>query len=230
MRSFDPSSDPLRLVVFDMDGTLIDSQHHIIASMTRSFERNGFAAPDPASVRAGVGLPLEVIIGSLLPDISPEQCARLAQDYRGDHRDRLDRGERHEPLMPGAREVVERLDAAGYLIALATGKGTRGARHALEVHGLIDRFVSIQTSDTAPGKPHPGMLTQAMNEAGVEASATIMVGDTVYDLQTARNASVASVAVTWGYHDRADLVSFGPGAVIDHFDDLDAEVERLLAS
>jgi len=120
------SSDPLRLVVFDMDGTLIDSQHHIIASMTRSFESNGFAAPDPAVVRAGVGLPLEAIIGSLLPDISPEQCARLVQDYRGDHRARLDLGDRHEPLMPGAEEVVERLDAAGYLVALATGKGTSG--------------------------------------------------------------------------------------------------------
>lgn len=223
------SSDPLRLVVFDMDGTLIDSQHLIVASMTRSFEKNGFAAPDPAAVRAGVGLPLETIIASLLPDLSLERCVRLAQDYRREVHAIHDRGERHEPLMPGAKEVVERLDAAGYLIALATGKGTRGARHALEVHGLIDRFVSIQTSDTAPGKPHPGMLIQAMNEAGVEASATIMVGDTVYDLETARNASVTSVAVTWGYHEREDLVSFGPGAVIDHFDDLDAEVERLLA-
>ncbi|MEO9903742.1 HAD-IA family hydrolase [Nisaea sp.] len=225
-----PSSDPLKLVVFDMDGTLIDSQHLIVASMTRSFERNGFAAPDPASVRAGVGLPLEVIIASLLPDLLPERCVQLAQDYREDVRATQDRGERHEPLMPGAREVVERLDAAGYLIALATGKGSRGARHALEVHGLIDRFVSIQTSDTAPGKPHPGMIIQAMNEAGVEASATIMVGDTVYDLETARNASVASVVVTWGYHERADLENFGPGAVIDHFDDLDVEVARLLAS
>lgn len=224
-----PSSDPLKLVVFDMDGTLIDSQHLIVASMTRSFESNGFAAPDPAAVRAGVGLPLEVIIASLLPDLSPEQCVRLAQDYRGEVHAAQDRGERHEPLMPGAREVVERLDAAGYLIALATGKGSRGARHALEVHGLIDRFVSIQTSDTAPGKPHPGMIIQAMNEAGVEASATIMVGDTVYDLETARNASVASVAVTWGYHDRKDLMLYGPGAVIDHFDQLDAEVARLLA-
>ena len=73
------------------------------------------------------------------------------------------------------------------------------------------------------------MLIQAMNEAGVEASATIMVGDTVYDLELARNASVASVAVTWGYHDREDLRSYGAGAIIDHFDDLDAEVERLLA-
>ncbi|MEQ8333301.1 HAD-IA family hydrolase [Nisaea sp.] len=224
-----PATDPLRLVVFDMDGTLIDSQHHIIASMTRSFTANGFAAPDPAAVRSGVGLPLEVIIRSLLPEVSAAQCAQLVRDYRGDHRATLDRGERHEPLMPGARDVVERLDAAGYLIALATGKGTRGARHALEVHGLIDRFVSIQTADTAPGKPHPGMLIQAMDEAGVEASATIMVGDTVYDLELARNASVASVAVTWGYHDREDLRSYGAGAIIDHFDDLDAEVERLLA-
>ena len=222
--------DPLRLVVFDMDGTLIDSQHHIIASMTRAFSENGFAAPDPASVRAGVGLPLETIIRSLLPEQEPDVYERLVVTYRDDHRDKLDRGERHEPLMPGAREVIERLDAAGYLIALATGKGTRGARHALEVHGLIDYFVSIQTANTAPGKPHPGMLLQAMDAAGAEASDTVMVGDTVYDLETARNASVASVGVTWGYHERDALQSYGAGALIDHFDDLDAAVERLLAT
>ncbi|UUX48688.1 HAD-IA family hydrolase [Nisaea acidiphila] len=222
------NGDPLRLVVFDMDGTLIDSQHHIIASMTRAFSANGLPAPDPAAVRAGVGLPLEAIFRSLLPGHGPALYGKLAEDYRDDHRSRLDRGERQEPLMPGAREVIERLDAAGYLIALATGKGTRGARHALEVHGLIDYFVTIQTADTAPGKPHPGMLLQAMDEAGVEASATIMVGDTVYDLETARNASVASVAVTWGYHERDALYSYGADALIDHFDDLDAAVERLL--
>ncbi|WP_193188618.1 HAD-IA family hydrolase [Nisaea sediminum] len=224
------AGDPLRLVVFDMDGTLIDSQHHIIASMTRAFLENGFAAPDPASVRAGVGLPLETIFRSLLPGQEPAVYGRLVEAYRVDHHDKLDRGERHEPLMPGAREVIERLDAVGYLIALATGKGTRGARHALEVHGLIDYFVSIQTANTAPGKPHPGMLLQAMDEAGVEARDTVMVGDTVYDLETARNASVASVGVTWGYHERDALQSYGAGALIDHFDDLDAAVERLLAN
>jgi len=225
-----PGGDRLRLVVFDMDGTLIDSQHHIVASMARAFSQNGFAAPDPAQVRAGVGLPLEAIFRSLLPGQAPEVYERLVVAYRDDHRDRLDRGERHEPLMPGAREAVERLDAAGYLIALATGKGSRGARHALEVHGLIDYFVSIQTANTAPGKPHPGMLLQAMDEAGVEARDTVMVGDTVYDLELARNASVASVGVTWGYHERDALYSYGAGALIDHFDDLDAAVERLLAN
>lgn len=223
-------NDPLRLVVFDMDGTLIDSQHHIVASMTRAFSDNGFAAPDPAAVRAGVGLPLDVIIGSLLPGHDPSVYRRLAEAYRDDHRSCLDRGERHEPLMPGAREVIERLDSAGYLIALATGKGSRGARHALEVHGLIGYFVSIQTADTAPGKPHPGMLMQAMHEAGVDSSATVMVGDTVFDLELARNAAVASVAVTWGYHESAALYSYGAGAIIDHFDDLDPTVERLLAT
>ncbi|MBO6561754.1 MAG: HAD-IA family hydrolase [Nisaea sp.] len=224
------AGDPLRLVVFDMDGTLIDSQHHIIASMTRAFSENGFAAPAPASIRTGVGLPLETIFRSLLPEQDPEVYQRLVVAYRDDHRSKLDRGERDEPLMPGAREVIERLDAAGYLIALATGKGTRGARHALEVHGLIDYFVSIQTANTAPGKPHPGMLLQAMDEAGVEARDTVMVGDTVYDLETARNASVASVGVTWGYHERDALQSYGAGALIDHFDDLDGAVERLLAN
>lgn len=221
---------PLRLVVFDMDGTLIDSQHHIIDAMNQAFERNGFEAPDAETVRAGVGLPLETIVHSLLPDLGAEDCLRIAGYYREVHRGRQDRGEGAAPLMPGAREVVERLDAAGYLIALATGKGTRGARHALEVHGLIDKFVSIQTSDTAPGKPHPGMLIQAMNEAGVEASQTVMVGDTVFDLETARNARVASIGVSWGYHERDALLSYGANAVIDHFDDLDDVVGRLFST
>ncbi|HZH26184.1 MAG TPA: HAD-IA family hydrolase [Azospirillaceae bacterium] len=220
--------EPLRLVVFDCDGTLVDSQYAIVGAMTEAWRADGLPPPDPASVRRVVGLSLVQAIATLLPDEAPERHARLAGLYRDSYISLRQAGTAVEPLFPGVREALDALDAAGFLLGVATGKGSRGLRHTLSVHGLEGRFVTLQTVDTAPGKPHPGMVLQALGEAGVEARDAVVVGDTTYDMEMARAARVASIGVTWGYHSGDELRASGAGCLVDTFADLPAAVARML--
>ena len=114
------------------------------------------------------------------------------------------------------------------MLALATGKGRRGLINVLEGHNLRDHFISLQSADDAPGKPHPAMLLQALDTAGVAPEDAVMIGDTSFDMEMARNAAVAAVAVTWGYHDRRRLAEHGPAATIDDFRQLYPTVESLI--
>ncbi len=157
----------LRLAVFDCDGTLVDSQHSIIACMSAAFAAAGLAAPAAEAVRRVVGLPLAASVAKLNPVLAPAECERVAELYKeafvGIRRDRAIA----EPLFPGVRELIDALEAEGVLLGIATGKGRRGLRITLEQHGLLERFVTLQTADDAPGKPHPEMLRRAMAETGV---------------------------------------------------------------
>ncbi|MDG2285766.1 MAG: HAD-IA family hydrolase [Alphaproteobacteria bacterium] len=219
----------IRLAVFDLDGTLVDSQHAIVASMRAAFESQDLMPPEAAAVRSVIGLPLDAAIEQINPDVRGLLTQRVAEGYK--HHAQAVRGASAggpEPLMPGARAVLDRLEADGCLLAIATGKGRRGLISVLEAHGLRNRFVSLQSADDAPGKPDPTMLRQAIAEAGAEHSEAVMIGDTVFDLQMAHNAGVASVAVSWGYHQVEHLNSAGPGALINHFDELDAVINDLI--
>lgn len=225
------SGPGLRLAVFDLDGTLVDSQHAIVASMRAAFESQALAPPEAAVVRSVIGLPLDAAIERINPDVRGLQTQRIAEGYKHHaHEVQGASAGGPEPLMPGARAVLDRLEAAGVLLAIATGKGRRGLISVLEAHGLRNRFVSLQSADDAPGKPDPTMLRQAINEAGAEVADTVMIGDTVFDLQMAHNASVKSIAVSWGYHQVEHLHSAGPHAMIDHFDELDAVIDTLLTT
>jgi phosphoglycolate phosphatase len=222
---------PLRLAVFDLDGTLVDSQHAIVASMRAAFEGQNLVPPEAAAVRAVIGLPLDTAIERINQDVRGLLTQRVAEGFK--HHAHLSHGAAAgapEPLMPGAREALDRLDEAGVLLAIATGKGRRGLISVLEAHGLRSRFVSLQSADDAPGKPDPTMLRQAIAEAGADAAGTVMIGDTVFDLQMAHNAGVKSIAVSWGYHGAEQLNSARPHAVIDHFDRLDTVMNDLLGT
>lgn len=220
---------PLRLAVFDLDGTLVDSQHGIIASMRAAFESQNLKPPEAAAIRATIGLPLDTAIERINPDVRGLLTQRVAEGYK--HHAHVVRSvgtDGPEPLMPGARAMLDRLETAGVLLAVATGKGRRGLISVLEAHGVRGRFVSLQSADDAPGKPDPTMLRQAISLAGAEIADTVMIGDTVFDLQMAHNAGVKSIAVSWGYHRVEQLNSAGPHAMIDHFDELDAVLDNLL--
>jgi phosphoglycolate phosphatase len=208
------------LAVFDFDGTLVDSQHDIVASMVAAFAAEGLTPPDPAAIRSSIGLPLDRAISGFAPGVAGLQLERVVTAYRDHQRGKLRGSQPVEPLIPGALAALDRLESDGVHLAIATGKGRRGLLHVLETHGLADRFVSLQTPDTAPGKPDPTMLRQAIAVAGAEPRDTVMIGDTVFDLQMASNAGVASIAVSWGYHDVTNLRRAAPNAVIDHFDEL----------
>ena len=124
-------------------------------------------------------------------------------------------GHVEEPLFQGILPLLDALEAEGWLLAVATGKSDRGLRHCLESHGIRARFVSLQTADRHPSKPHPAMLETAMAEAGALPADTVMVGDTVFDIEMGRAAGARAIGVAWGYHDPAELLAAGAEAVAE---------------
>lgn len=215
-----PETMTIRLAVFDCDGTLVDGQHSIIASMTHAFEAHGLAPPAADAVRHVVGLPLRDAIVRLLPDVADADHARLENGYVEAYSALRRRGAVNDPLFPGAVETLDALDRAGWILAIATGKGRRGLLATLESHGIADRFAILQTSDHGPGKPNPDMLLNAMSEAGAAPAATVMIGDTVYDMEMARRAGTMAVGVAWGYHPEQQLRRAGADAMVRRFADI----------
>jgi phosphoglycolate phosphatase len=215
---------PLRLVVFDVDGTLIDSQALIAEAMSRAFAAIGEPAPARAEVLEIVGLSLPVAIGRLAPRLDAATLEAAVAAYRAAFfalREEMG-GEASSPLYPGALEVLARLGAReALLLGVATGKARRGLDHVIASHGLGGRFHTLQTADLHPSKPHPSMLLAALDETGVEARHAAMVGDTTFDMEMARAAGLTPVGVAWGYHAAERLREAGAAAVIEHFDQLD---------
>jgi len=207
----------IRLAVFDCDGTLVDSAHNIVAAMTTAFAAQDLPCPPPEAVRRVVGLSLEQAVATLLPAAQAAMHLRLADSYRAAFFELRGRPDHEERLYSGALEAIDALEAAGFLLGIATGKSQRGLRAVLEPHGLLGRFVTLQTADLAAGKPHPEMLHRAMAEAGAEPGDTVMIGDTSYDIRMAANAGVAGIGVAWGYHPPAELAACGARAVAEDF-------------
>ncbi|HVI52697.1 MAG TPA: HAD family hydrolase [Candidatus Sulfotelmatobacter sp.] len=198
-----------RLAVFDVDGTLIDSQHNIISAMTQAWAVHGLGTPRPDAVRRIIGLSLVEAVARLLPEPDDELAHRVAHSYKEAFQGlRLEAGT-SEPLFPGAVAALDALEAEGWLLGLATGKSRRGVDAMIERHGFQGRFVTRQTADDNPGKPHPAMLLRAMSECGADADATVMIGDTAYDMLMARQAGAHALGVVWGYHPPEDLTEAG---------------------
>ncbi|GGI69832.1 haloacid dehalogenase [Polymorphobacter multimanifer] len=204
----------VKLAVFDCDGTLIDSQRNIILAMSESFARHGLAPPEDHATRRVVGLSLVEAMQALLPQAEPALQERLALDYKTAFQ-RL-RGELRlepEPMYPGIHDLLERLHGDGWLLAVATGKSDRGLSLALAHHGIDHLFVSLQTADRHPSKPHPAMLRAALGEAGAKASQAVIIGDTVFDVMMGVRGGVRAVGVDWGYHDAGELIEAGADGV-----------------
>lgn len=217
----------LRLVVFDVDGTLVDSLGHIVAAMTEAFTRTGLPAPVEEDVRAIVGLSLPVAVARLLPEVSSRDHAALVDAYRAAWIAQ-GRAGNAAPLFPGARAVLDRLSQApSVLLGIATGKSRRGLLNLIEVHGLSGHFSTIQTADHHPSKPHPAMLAAALAETGVGAAGAVIVGDTTYDIEMAAAAGVAGLGVAWGCHPPAALVAAGAKGVVDSFADLETALDAI---
>lgn len=210
-----------RLVVFDFDGTLVDSQRVIIECMSGAFAHHGLPVPTPDAIRRSVGLALEYAVASLLPD--PED-RDLAAAVAGGYRERAyairNGGDYDEPLFEGARETISALDVPEVWLGIATGKNRRGLLHSLEYHGLHQHFATLKTADDGPSKPHPEILHQAMAETGVEPENTVMIGDTTYDMLLARNAGAEAIGVSWGYHGADELLANGAARVVNSFSEL----------
>lgn len=189
-----------RLAIFDCDGTLVDSQHNIVAAMAGAFESAGLPAPSRAQTLSIVGLSLLPAVEALLPGEPAALHIHVAEGYKAHFQEMRARGELGEPLFDGIADVLDRLEGEGWLLGIATGNSDKGLRHCLECHGIFHRFVTVQTADRHPSKPHPSMIELAMAEAGAAPEATLMIGDTSYDMEMARAAGVQALGVGWGYH------------------------------
>ncbi|SMF43154.1 phosphoglycolate phosphatase [Tistlia consotensis] len=220
-------SHPYRLIVFDFDGTLVDSQAGIVHCMAAGFAAVGLPAPEAGAVRRVVGLSLELAIARLLPDAAGDAVAPAAAAYREAFLAWRADPAFHEPLFEGVAETLERLDRPEVLLGIATGKNLRGLSASLERHGLRHRFTTLQTPDHSPSKPHPGMLQRAMNEVGCYPDETVLIGDTTFDIEMAQNAGTVSLGVSWGYHDPEELRAAGARGVLAEMAELPERLATL---
>ena len=217
-----------RLAVFDCDGTLVDSQANIIRTMEDTFARHRLDAPDRHAVRRVVGLSLAEAMAQLVPEADAGFHGRLADDYKAIFQSaRVGGGLSDEPLFPGVRDGLLRLERAGWLLGVATGKSDRGLALTLMHHEIHGRFVTLQTADRHPSKPHPSMLLAAMAETGAMPGNAVMIGDTEFDIEMAVAARVHPVGVDWGYHEGAELAEAGAAHVASSFGALVDYLEAL---
>ena len=219
-----------RLVVFDCDGTLVDSQHAIVAAMGTAFDAQGLAAPEALAVRRTVGLPLGEAVARVLPAGAEHHRDRVATKFRDAVAELRLQADHREPLYPGMREVLNDLAAQGIVLGVATGMSRRGLIATLERHDICSLFATLKTADDGPGKPDPGILIDTMAETGAAPDTTIMIGDTTFDVSMAVRARALSIGVGWGYHEVDELVAAGALRIADRVADLPAIIADLWGS
>jgi phosphoglycolate phosphatase len=206
-----------QLIVFDWDGTLMDSEARIVDAMRRALEDLGAVPRTPRQIRDIIGLGLLEAVQTLIPEADASLQLQIKERYRAHYLadDRVP-----SPLFPGAESVVAKLIDSGYLLAIATGKGREGLERALRTSGLKTYFHTSRCADEACSKPHPDMLLQIMDELGVMPMDTLMVGDTEYDMQLAANAGTQALAVCYGAHERERLLRHAPLACLEDVRDI----------
>lgn len=205
------------LIVFDWDGTLMDSEAKIVRCFTNAALDAGVPDPGAAAIRNIIGLGLSEAIAALFPEVEAGRRARIVERYR-EHFLHLD--DTATDLFPGVSEGLDTLKRSGYRLAVATGKARRGLERVLEETGTAHLFSATRCADEAFSKPHPKMLQDLLDETGTAAARALMVGDTVYDLEMARNARVPSLAVSYGVHPRERLMHYAPLACLDSFSEV----------
>jgi len=221
----------MKLVVFDCDGTIVDSQAGIVLSMEHAFRSLRMTAPTRAQTLAVVGLSLPEAFSALAPEAEYATRAELAERYKAAFRDLNRDPSEMEILFPQAKEMIAHLAAReGHLLGIATGKSRRGVDRLFDREGWHPSFATIQTADDHPSKPHPAMLHAAMQETGALPAKTVMVGDTTYDIAMARAAGASSIGVAWGYHSVSELEEAGADVIIERFEDLPVALENVFSA
>ena len=206
-----PPADGYRLVIFDWDGTLLDSVGSIVECTQVTLAKLEATAVPETTIRELLGLGLRETVEALCPGCDEELFQRVLETYRK----HWFGGYNTKPvLFTGVTEALDELLGEGYLLAVATAKGRIGLDADLEATGLNGRFATTRTITEAPSKPHPGMVLDILDELGVPAAEALVVGDTTHDLRMAANAGVAGIAVCSGAHPRAELLTLDPAGCL----------------
>lgn len=219
----------LKLAIWDMDGTIVDSRDVIQTAMERTFETLGLEPPTYDETRKTIGLGLHEACSILAPDY--HDIETLAATYKQAFVARRSDPDFKEPLYEGAIETLNRLSNEGWLIAMATGKSHAGIRAIFEMHPLEGFFDTIWCADDGPGKPHPFMCDEAMKAVGAEPHQSLIIGDAIHDMAMGLNAGIHTLGVSWGFGTADELQAVGAHEV--HHDyatlnaSLDAFAERL---
>jgi len=214
----------LKLAIWDMDGTIVDSREVIQTAMVRSFESHGLTPPTYDDTRQIVGLALREAIEMLAPE--DVDLNALTTSYKEAFVARRAEPGFREPLYDGAVETLERLANENWLIAMATGKSHSGIRAVFEMHPLKQYFDTIWCADDGPGKPHPYMCLEAMKALGAEPVQSLIIGDAVHDMRMGRNAGISCHGVTWGFGEAQELTTAGAHFVHDDFKSLNAQLDK----
>jgi phosphoglycolate phosphatase len=218
----------LRLIIFDVDGTLVDSQSDIVGAMNAAFLACGLPIPARADVLGIVGLSLHEAVRKIVPEQPESVIDRAVQAYKDAYMDMRKQigAAQSSPLYPHAREVLDVLsEIPENVLSIATGKSRRGLDVLIDAHKLQGLFVSPQVADHHPSKPHPAMIQTILSETGIDVNRAVMIGDTTYDMEMAAAAGVKSIGVSWGYH-AVELLK--ADVIVQNFTDIPAAIDMIL--
>jgi phosphoglycolate phosphatase len=220
-----------KLVILDCDGTLVDSQNGLWEAMVHAFSGLGLPVPSRAATLAIVGLSLPEAFAALAPDCSLAERGKLSERYRTAFVEMKRDPAHHEPLFEDVGTAIEALGGRkDVVLGIATGKSRRGVDRLFAREGWAKHFLTVQTADEHPSKPHPAMILAAMAEARLGPERTVMVGDTTFDMEMALAAGSGALGVAWGYHPVEELREAGAHGVVEACkqlpDDIDAYFSR----
>lgn len=218
----------IRCAIFDCDGTLVDSGATIHRALGLAFAEHGLELPPRQQAQRVIGLSLVEAMAELAPEKDTDLHQRMAETYKDAFVTLRGQSQVEEPLYDGILPLLDALEARGWLLAVATGKSDRGLRHCLTSHGLHARFLSLQTADRHPSKPHPSMALQALGDCAADPAATVVIGDTGWDMGMAKAAGCHAIGVLWGYHEEAELRAAGADALAEHPSEVVDLAERLV--
>lgn len=216
----------MKLAVFDVDGTLVDSREVILRAAQEAADEVGLPIPEYDAVRRIVGLSLPEALRMLAPDLTAAELGEFVAAYQSAFLRMHATPGFHEPLYAGAEDTLKRLKREGWTVAMATGKSRRGVERWLGREGWADIFTSTHCADDGPGKPHPSMVLEAMKAAGIGPEQTVMIGDTSHDMLMAIAAAVRPQGVGWGFHTPEEVLASGAVHVAADFLELDAELDQ----